>query len=88
MACDSGVLELDLGGLGTYVINKQAPNQQIWLSSPVSGPFRYDWAAGEGEGGGGGEGGSDWVYARDRHKMKGKLSDELSELLGKDIIIL
>lgn len=28
---------------GTYVINKQAPNKQIWLSSPVSGPKRYDY---------------------------------------------
>lgn len=28
---------------GEYVINKQPPNKQIWLSSPVSGPKRYDW---------------------------------------------
>ena len=28
---------------GTYVLNKQPPNKQIWLSSPVSGPKRYDW---------------------------------------------
>ncbi|KAF8252489.1 Frataxin [Wilcoxina mikolae CBS 423.85] len=26
---------------GTYVFNKQPPNKQIWLSSPVSGPFQY-----------------------------------------------
>ncbi|XP_062937067.1 frataxin, mitochondrial isoform X2 [Cynocephalus volans] len=33
----SGVLTIKLGGnLGTYVINKQAPNKQIWLSSPSS----------------------------------------------------
>ncbi|KAH8835382.1 hypothetical protein DL96DRAFT_1702371 [Flagelloscypha sp. PMI_526] len=30
----SGVLTLNLGSHGTYVINKQPPNQQIWLSSP------------------------------------------------------
>ncbi|XP_075093497.1 uncharacterized protein LOC107759791 isoform X1 [Nicotiana tabacum] len=30
------VLTLKLGGLGTYVINKQAPNRQIWMSLPVS----------------------------------------------------
>ena len=29
------VLTLRLGELGTYVVNKQAPNRQIWLSSPV-----------------------------------------------------
>ncbi|KZV52180.1 frataxin, mitochondrial [Dorcoceras hygrometricum] len=30
------VLTLKLGSLGTYVINKQTPNRQIWMSSPVS----------------------------------------------------
>ena len=30
----SGVLTLKLGSKGTYVINKQPPNKQIWLSSP------------------------------------------------------
>ncbi|XP_042009263.1 frataxin, mitochondrial-like [Salvia splendens] len=29
------VLTLKLGDLGTYVINKQTPNRQIWMSSPV-----------------------------------------------------
>uniref|UniRef100_A0A3B5LCF8 Frataxin n=1 Tax=Xiphophorus couchianus TaxID=32473 RepID=A0A3B5LCF8_9TELE len=32
----SGVLTVKLGGgHGTYVINKQTPNRQIWLSSPT-----------------------------------------------------
>eukprot|EP00069_Balaena_mysticetus_P018386 bmy_11060T0 len=40
----SGVLTIKLGGdLGTYVINKQTPNKQIWLSSPSSGPKHYNW---------------------------------------------
>ena len=26
---------------GTWVINKQRPNQQIWWSSPKSGPLRF-----------------------------------------------
>lgn len=30
-----GVLNLNLGSIGTYVINKQTPNKQIWVSSPV-----------------------------------------------------
>jgi hypothetical protein len=30
-----GVMTIKLGSLGTYVINKQAPNRQIWMSSPV-----------------------------------------------------
>lgn len=35
------MLSLVLPPNGTYVINKQPPNKQIWLSSPVSGPDRY-----------------------------------------------
>ena len=34
LALQSGVLTLKLGSKGTYVINKQPPNKQIWLSSP------------------------------------------------------
>lgn len=32
----AGVLTLKLGDQGTYVVNKQPPNKQIWLSSPIS----------------------------------------------------
>ncbi|SHO79791.1 Similar to S.cerevisiae protein YFH1 (Mitochondrial matrix iron chaperone) [Malassezia sympodialis ATCC 42132] len=39
----SGVLNLRLGSYGTYVINKQPPTRQIWLSSPSSGPKRFDY---------------------------------------------
>ncbi|KAI6230434.1 Ribosomal protein L13 [Aphelenchoides fujianensis] len=39
--------------VGTYVINKQTPNRQLWLSSPISGPKRYDWIDGR------------WVYTHD-----------------------
>ena len=31
----SGVLTIKLGPKGTYVINKQTPNRQMWLSSPL-----------------------------------------------------
>merc|ERR1711991_52387 len=39
-----GVLTADLSdaGLGAYVINKQTPNRQVWWSSPVSGPLRFE----------------------------------------------
>lgn len=74
---DSGVLELSLGALGTYVLNKQTPNKQVWLSSPVSGPFRYDYCVDF----------QSWVYKRDGHKLVDKLSEELTELLGKDVRI-
>ncbi|EPQ26771.1 uncharacterized protein PFL1_05750 [Pseudozyma flocculosa PF-1] len=41
--CATGVMNLRLGPYGTYVINKQPPNKQIWLSSPTSGPKRFDY---------------------------------------------
>lgn len=43
--CDysDGVLTISLGReRGTYVLNKQAPNKQIWWSSPISGPHRFE----------------------------------------------
>lgn len=39
----SGVLTLTLPGKGTWVINKQTPNQQLWWSSPLSGPKRFEY---------------------------------------------
>ncbi|KAK4514421.1 serine/threonine protein kinase, CMGC, CDC2/CDK subfamily [Mucor velutinosus] len=32
---NQGVMTISVGEHGTYVINKQPPNHQIWLSSPV-----------------------------------------------------
>lgn len=38
-----GVMNIILGQqYGTWVINKQTPNRQLWWSSPLSGPRRYE----------------------------------------------
>ncbi|KAI4790282.1 hypothetical protein KUCAC02_034728, partial [Chaenocephalus aceratus] len=58
---------------GTYVINKQTPNKQIWLSSPSSGPKRYDWT------------GARWVYTHDGVSLHQLLSKEFSIIFNKDI---
>ena len=39
----SGVLTIYLPPHGTWVVNKQTPNEQIWWSSPLSGPRRYEY---------------------------------------------
>ena len=70
-----GVLEVDLGNKGTYVLNKQAPNKQIWMSSPLSGPLRYDYDPAAGV----------WFYARDGHGLRAKLSAEVESLLGLSV---
>ncbi|XP_015765218.1 PREDICTED: frataxin, mitochondrial-like [Acropora digitifera] len=67
----SGVLTVNLGaGRGTYVINKQSPNKQIWLSSPTSGPKRYNFTNGS------------WVYSHDGVSLHSLLSSEISNILG------
>ncbi|GAB4816946.1 hypothetical protein N2152v2_003992 [Parachlorella kessleri] len=68
-----GVMTIRLGSHGTYVINKQTPNRQIWMSSPVSGPVRYDYIGGQ------------WVYHRDGHSLLGRLKEELHKLTGAEL---
>jgi frataxin len=43
-----GVLTID-GDQGTWVVNKHAPTQQIWLSSPTSGARHYAFDAASGQ---------------------------------------
>ncbi|RKP39812.1 hypothetical protein BJ085DRAFT_19878, partial [Dimargaris cristalligena] len=74
----SGVLTLELGEHGTYVINKQPPNKQIWLSSPLSGPKRFDYDTTEGK----------WFYSRDQTTLDGLLNQELSAVFNQAITIL
>jgi len=38
----SGVLSIR-GELGTWVINQHNVTRQVWLSSPISGPSKYNW---------------------------------------------
>ncbi|PSK60325.1 iron donor protein CyaY [Elsinoe australis] len=74
----AGVLNVTFPPAGTYVINKQPPNKQIWLSSPISGPKRFDWVvAGEGMESKEGSGVGEWMYLRD--------GSTLSELLRKEL---
>jgi len=44
---NEGVLRFSLGGGNDYVLNKQPANEQLWFSSPLSGPKRYNWNAEE-----------------------------------------
>ena len=46
----AGVVTLALGDKGTYVLNKQAPNRQVWLSSPVRQDWERVWCVGGGGG--------------------------------------
>lgn len=60
---------------GTYVINKQSPNKQIWLSSPTSGPKRYDFTYAKNDIKTG-----YWVYKRTGETLHELLDRELSDI--------
>lgn len=82
----AGVLNFAFPPIGTYVINKQPPNKQIWLSSPISGPKRYDYVyLNEGQDSKEGTGAGDWVYLRDMSTLSslllGEVGIDLSEPL-------
>ncbi|CAF1045651.1 unnamed protein product [Rotaria sp. Silwood1] len=68
----NGVLTVDLNKYGTYVINKQTPNKQIWLSSPFSGPKRYDFIN------------QTWIYTHDGISLYQLLNKEFSNIFKND----
>lgn len=80
----SGVLEVTAKE-HRYVLNKQPPNKQIWLSSPISGPKRYDWVVlQEGMNDKEGSGKGDWIYLRDGTSLTELLRKELGVEVGID----
>ena len=64
----SGVLTLKTPE-GTWVLNKQVPNRQLWLSSPVSGPCRYEHVEGT------------WTHTRDGSSLADLLERELGLIM-------
>lgn len=72
-----GVLTINLGDEGTYVLNTQTPNRQIWLSSPSSGPWRFAWSSTRKE----------WISTRDGHTLASRMTDELSNIFKEPVVI-
>ncbi|GFG40499.1 hypothetical protein Cfor_06511 [Coptotermes formosanus] len=69
-----GVLTVKFGvPHGTYVINRQTPNLQIWLSSPISGPKRYDFHDGR------------WIYRHDGVSLHELLSQEIPDIVNRHV---
>lgn len=68
-----GILTIDLEGGGQYVINKHAPNRQIWLSSPRSGAWHFSCSGP----------GATWPSTRDPSTTLGSiLRQELGAITG------
>jgi frataxin len=68
-----GVLNVAVGNHGTFVLNKQTPNLQIWLSSPVTGPHRYDYCGAS----------ASWLNSRDQHELCGRVEADFNRLLDE-----
>lgn len=81
---NGGVLTVTFGPeIGTYVINKQPPSRQIWLSSPISGPKRYDYVMlGEGQHEKQDTACGEWLYMRDNTTLAELLKAELGVDMG------
>lgn len=69
-----GVLTLTLQDGGEFLINKHAPSQQIWLSSPSSGATHYSYTESDDE----------WQDA-DGMSFKEAILQELSEHASIDV---
>ncbi len=75
VAMGDGVLSVETAK-GTFVLNKQAPMKQLWLSSPLSGPWHYDMKEDA-------SGKVDWINDRNGHRLAVKLSTELNTVTGQ-----
>lgn len=69
-----GVLTLSLEAGGQYVLNKNAPMKQLWLSSPASGAWHFDYADG------------DWISTRTpRVTLDALLVREMKDRFGVEV---
>lgn len=75
---EGGILTLELPDGGTYVVNKHAPNREIWVSSPVSGAWHFASESGE-----------DWQSTRAAASgaaaFPALLADELGRAAGRAV---
>jgi frataxin len=73
---EGGILTVDLPGGGQYVINKNGALRQIWVSSPKSGGWHFDWH----------EVGEQWRSTRGAAiTLSRLLAEELGAAAGRDL---
>jgi frataxin len=71
-----GILTIELASGGQYVVNKHAPNRQIWLSSPVSGASHFAHEPGRG-----------WISTRGGAALHELLAQELGAATGTPVAL-
>jgi len=74
---DNGLLTLELDDGRAYILNKHAPNQELWLSSPLGGAshYAYDQDA------------QMWTSTRGEETLYAVLAKELSQIIGRDVAL-
>eukprot|EP01080_Neovahlkampfia_damariscottae_P008951 gene8951-900_t len=69
-----GVLQIQISKVGTYVISRQTPSRELWLSSPRSGPWHYKYNENE------------WICTREgENKFYERMNEEFSKIFNKTI---
>lgn len=74
---EGGILTIEFESGAKYVINKHAPNRQIWMSSPVGGATHYDYDDGAGG----------WRSTRGDELLAEVLSAELAKATGQTVTL-
>mmetsp|Transcript_66943 Transcript_66943/g.178536 ORF Transcript_66943/g.178536 Transcript_66943/m.178536 type:complete len:166 (+) Transcript_66943:66-563(+) len=76
LECQEGVLSIDLGDSGVFLLNKHYLTQQIWYSSPISGAHYF--AVGQ-------TSSNRWLHTGGKGEVCGFLSSEMSKLLQMEV---
>lgn len=62
------VLSWKVASVGEYVFNKQPPMKQLWVSSPITGPARFEMRSGS------------WIHTKNRKPLSDFLAEEMQEI--------
>lgn len=70
----AGVLSISFNKKKNYVLNIQRPNLQVWLSSPISGPQRFEFDLEKNK----------WVNIRNNKCILDILNEEFNNILREN----
>lgn len=66
---NDGVLNIQTANKGIFIINRNIPRQELWLSSPFSGGAHFSWV------------GAEWLNTRTKEPFEPLLFKELDQLI-------
>lgn len=67
------VLTIEFESGRQFLLNKHLPNRQIWLSSPFTGGWHFNWT------------GYDWVASKNNERLGHLLMDEFKQAGAGDV---